>query len=828
MRIALSNFTGGEVSSSLSARYDLSRYKNSVQCMENFLPTVHGSVERRSGTKFLADLGSDIENDAVLFPFSFNVEQDQNFVLVMSNKKVCIANHEGLLPNIELESPWEVQDLPLLSFAQVGDIVYFAHNKYPLHKLLRKGSAPNYEWSIEQVALNTSLPAPEKPTVSFKGSSNGYKLRYKIVAVDEHGKQSLASISGETSAKHPSDWVVGDSATITWAAVAGAAEYNIYREEAGYYGFIGVAGGDAVVDPDAVNIMLGTVEGELVKYSASITRNVEIQDGVCGKNYDSTSSLSVVANAEQNAFTAEGKLFVWVTKTTNTKTWEYDSDKTCIPTTTTTSNSFWVMLSPEDIENPQGSYASYTTGDLGSDRTVPRGVVGPYTVTPVYAPGTKYSFADNNYEADIADTPKEDWDPFANGNNPGLVSFHQQRMVLAATPNSPQSFYMSRIGDFENFRKSRPLQEDDPVEYLIASGNIDSITWAASFGDLLLGTSGSEYKASGDGSSISATNINITAQSYWGSTNLFPIIIGNSIMHVQRHGARVRDLFYSLEKDGYAGNDLSIMAPHLFDGHTLRQWAYQQTPSSSIWIVRDDGVLLALTYMKEHDIWGWSRHITEGKVRSVVTVSGDNDDDIFMVVERAINGVTKFYLEKMASRWREVDGIETAFFVDCGLNIFNETPKDTITGLEHLEACRVSILADGSPIEEELVQNGTVTLPYSASVVTVGLAYTSKLSPMPIEGDLQTGTTLGQMRGIGQCTLRVQSTVGGKYGANMDELYDFPYVPTVWGDAVVPFSGDVDFIPGGGQATDTTLWLVQDRALPFTISAMVMNVDVQG
>ena len=46
---------------------------------------------------------------------------------------------------------------------------------------------------------------------------------------------------------------------------------------------------------------------------------------------------------------------------------------------------------------------------------------------------------------------------------------------------------------------------------------------------------------------------------------LAPIIIGNSILHVQRHGARVRDLFYSLEKDGYAGNDLSILAPHLFE-----------------------------------------------------------------------------------------------------------------------------------------------------------------------------------------------------------------------------------------------------------------------
>ena len=44
MRIALHNFTGGEVSPILAARYDLSRYGSSVQCMENMLPGLHGDV----------------------------------------------------------------------------------------------------------------------------------------------------------------------------------------------------------------------------------------------------------------------------------------------------------------------------------------------------------------------------------------------------------------------------------------------------------------------------------------------------------------------------------------------------------------------------------------------------------------------------------------------------------------------------------------------------------------------------------------------------------------------------------------------------------------
>ena len=243
---------------------------------------------------------------------------------------------------------------------------------------------------------------------------------------------------------------------------------------------------------------------------------------------------------------------------------------------------------------------------------------------------------DNNYEADTSDTPKEDWNPFADGNHPATVAFHQQRLVLGGTASSPQSFYLSRTGDFENFRKSRPLMDDDPVEYVLASGSIDAVQWVESFGDLLVGTSGAEYKATGEGGVITAKSVNITSQSYSGAApGLAPIIVGNSVLHVQRHGAHVRDLFYSLEKDGYAGNDLSVMAPHLFEGHSLVQWAYQQSPGSRVWIVRDDGVLLCLTYMKEHDISGFTRHVTDGEVLSVASVSGDNEDAVFFVVRRA-------------------------------------------------------------------------------------------------------------------------------------------------------------------------------------------------
>ena len=683
MRIALQNFSGGEIAPTLSARYDLARCRNCASCLENMLPGLHGDVARRPGTRFLAEL----EGPSVLLPFSFSAQPGQNFVLVFGERTLRIADADGLAPGLEaLSTPYAASHLHALSHAQAGDVVYLAHPAYPLHKLTRsdssqEGSSQPFAWRLSEVKFNASLPAPEGLAGVFSGNGGSYGLRYKVAAVDDKGRQSLPSPAVEIpGARHPSDWVQGNSVSLSWRPAPGAAEYNIYREEAGYYGFIGVA--------------------------------------------------------------------------------------------------------------------------------------------------SQPTFQDQNFEADIADTPREDWTPFANGNHPSVVAFHQQRLLLAATPRSPQAFFMSRSGDFENFQKSRPLQDDDPLEYQIASGTIDGIAWAASFGDLLLGASGGEYKVSGgDANAITPNNVSITAQSHWGSAGLAPIIIGNSILHVQRHGSRVRDLFYSLEKDGYAGNDLSILAPHLFEGHFLRQWAYQQSPGSTIWAVRDDGLLLALSYMKEHDIWGWSRQPTAGRVWSVACVPGEGADLLFMTVEREIGGRKRWFLELLAEVWPEGAPVAEAFFVDSGLTIRSLTPQSTVAGLGHLEGCELAVLADGSPVEGCIVKDGAITLPYPAKVVQAGLPYVAALSPLPLEGETAGGSTLGRLRSCGRSTMRLYRSVGGKYGPTREELHDLPFLPTQWGEPVAPFSGDLDFFPGSTPSSQASLWIVQDRPLPFRLLALMLDVD---
>lgn len=688
MKVSYTNFSGGEVSPSLATRYDLGKFKTSCRHVENFLPELHGPLTRRTGTRFLEDLGG----EAVLIPFEFSSDPTQNYVLIFQENRIRIAQKYGFVRReddtiLELESPYTAAQLYDISFAQSGDIVYLAHPMHALRKLVRSGHA---EWELRQVSLIPPIsgPDPETMAADFSSAGGSYTLRYKVCSVTEEGQVSAPSSIAIANAKHPSDWVVGDWASISWNPVEGAGFYNIYRQEAGIYGLVGVL--------------------------------------------------------------------------------------------------------EKDDTNAHGGY----------------------------------TFRDDRYTADQIDTPPNPDDPFIENNHPGLVAFHQQRLILASPRLRPQTWHASRTGSYEDFSKSKPLKDDDALEFTLASGRIDVIQWVAAFGDLLIGTAGGEYKAIGaDQGVITPKSLNIREQSYWGSTRLRPLIIGNSVLHVQRQGSRVRDLAYSLERDGYAGNDLSVLASHLFDNHTIRQWDYQQSPGSRIFCVRDDGMLLALTYMKEHDIWGWTRITTPGKFRSVCVNSGQMEDELYAVVEREIAGESRWYLERFVPRWFEGDGIENAFFVDSGLSYQGEAAITEARGLEHLEGCEVSILADGSPLPPQTVRDGRITLRTPARTIHVGLPYVSAMCPQTPEADTDEGATLGRQRTYGKSRIRVTGAVGGSYGPSRDELYDFPFSPAEYDDPMPIENGDRDLNANIGFSGEGKIWIVQDKPLPLTIVALVLEVN---
>ena len=195
-------------------------------------------------------------------------------------------------------------------------------------------------------------------------------------------------------------------------------------------------------------------------------------------------------------------------------------------------------------------------------------------------------------------------------------------------------------------------------------------------------TSGGEYVITGDQNKVlTPSSFAFSSQGSNGSSNVPPIAVANIALFVQEKGSVVRDLAYSFDVDGYQGNDLTILANHLFQKHSIVDWCFSIVPYSSAFCIRDDGKLLVMTYLRDQQVFAWAPQSSTGKYESTCSISEGNEDAVYFVINRTVNGQTVRYIERLSSRLFTSD--EDAFFVDSGLSYDGRNTSDrtmTITG----------------------------------------------------------------------------------------------------------------------------------------------------
>lgn len=263
------------------------------------------------------------------------------------------------------------------------------------------------------------------------------------------------------------------------------------------------------------------------------------------------------------------------------------------------------------------------------------------------------TFTDTNIVPDTSDTPPIQRNPFvATGDWPGCSTWHDGRQWFARTDKGPQTLWASQSANFKNMSVSEPTRDSDAITRTIASREVNEIRFLLSLNSLLVFTSGGEWKcwAGSQSDIITPANTNLKPQGYTGVAHVPPIVSGNSALFVTPSGRKVRDLAYDLGADSWAGKDVGILAGHLFEGVQIEEWAYARDPDSVVWCVRSDGVLLGFTYLKEHDVYAWSRHVTDGRVESVCAVQEKNETAIYLLVRRTVSGMEVRYVERLASR----------------------------------------------------------------------------------------------------------------------------------------------------------------------------------
>lgn len=807
------SFSSGEISPSLYARTDVSKYATGLRTCRNFKVQRHGGAANRAGTQFIAEV-KDSTKTVRLLKFVFNSSQTYllefgdlyirfyrlagqivvdpapaaynnatayvvgDLVELLGVYYYCIAATTGNPPPnatywyaltgdiYEIPTPYVEADLMALRYVQSGDVITITHPSYAPMQLSRTGHTA---WTLVEQAFTPTLAAPAGPG-AVNGTAGAVVYRYKVTAVAEESyEESLPTAMFSCTGGVPTTAAPN---VLTWTAVTGAAEYNVYREVipgSGSYGFIGIAGSN--------------------------------------------------------------------------------------------------------------------------------------------------SFNDNNITPDGTFAPPIDRNPFsAAGDYPTAVCYYQQRQVFGNTDNNPEIVHSSRSGNFSNFTITSPSQSDDAVSWTVAANKVQAVQHMIALGKLIVFTAEAEWAILGGADGVLRPGeVNPELQTENGCGLLPPIIINKSAIYVQARGSIVRDLTFSVDVDGYTGDDLTIFATHLFQYNDLVDWDYQKTPDSIVWIVRDDGTLLGLTYVKEHKVLGWHRHDTHlGFYENVCVVPEGDEDAVYVVVFRTINGAVKRYIERFASR--NFRDIIDAYFVDCGLSYdgWNTTATtmaasggvtwahtedltltasagyfvagdvgntitlyyyfdadgierasvqdsvtftiraytdpthvtvrsnktvptwaraaagtdwskgvDQLSGLDHLEGETVSILADGHVETPQVVVGGAITLPIPRSLIHVGL---------PIEADLETldidtadgAPLIDKYKNVETVDMTVESSRGVKIGPDEDHLEEWKQRELEdMGEPIQPFTGNITVNIESNWNSNGRLFIRQSDPLPLTVLAIV-------
>lgn len=454
-----------------------------------------------------------------------------------------------------------------------------------------------------------------------------------------------------------------------------------------------------------------------------------------------------------------------------------------------------------------------------------------------YIGGTEgLSLEDQNLTPDTSDGVQTGRNPFSGaGDYPRAVTFIEQRLGFASTFNNPQAVYLSQSANYENFGYASPAKANDAVTFRLRGRQVNVIHSMLGLKGLLLLTSAMEWLVTGGSNSdaITPSAIKIDPQGYRGSSKVQPIVVGNTVLFAQRSGGVVRDFSYQFADDAFVGKDLTILARHLFKGREIKAWAYAQSLYSIVWVVLDDGSLVSLTYIKEHEVWAWSRHESGAGAffEDVVTISEDGEDTPYFIVRRTIGGVQKRYIERMRSR--EFDDVVDAFFVDCGLT-YEGAPATVISGLDHLEGCDVVALSDGNVVSGLTVSDGSITLPHAASTVHVGLPYVSTLRTLDLDlGNIQgVGTVQGRKKSVSNVVLRVEQTRGIFIGhddldRDDDGMVEYKQRSTeAWGEATRVYTGDIEITPQWDWDDHGNVVIKQFDPLPMTILAVMPEITV--
>lgn len=660
------SFAGGEISPDMFGRIDDTKFQTGVARMKNFIAMPQGAADNRPGTEFVKEV-KDSTKKTRLIPFTYSTMQTMvlelgeyymrfhtdggtlntgfigfwnsvtayvlgDLVSTGGVKYQCIQANTNKTPATEptywypipsgvyqIATPYAEADLFDIHYVQSADVMTLVHPNYAPRELRRYAAT---DWRLEVISFGATIGTPTSVAVT---ANRGTGINITNITKANPGVFTLANDVKNKQLRE------GDSIYIT--GVVGMTQVNDR-----YY----------IVDTMPTNSTM-----RLVDYQTAVALD--------------TSSYS--------AYTSGGLVQVMT------------------PAADITNYYVVTALNPDHQQESVESAVVSVTNNLnvqGAYNTISWTAVSGVLRYNIYkrqnglygyiGQTSSTSFVDDNIAPDLSITPSIYDTVFSSaGNYPGAVSYFEQRKAFAGTTNEPQTLWMTRSPTENDMSYSIPTQDDDRIKVEVAVREASTIRHIVPLTQMLMLTNSSELRVSPINSDvITPSTISVRPQSYIGANNVQPEIVNNVVVYCADRGGHVRELGYSWQSQGFITGDLSLRSTHLFDNLELSDMCYAKSPQPILWFISSSGYMLGLTYVPEQQLGAWHWHETDGTFESCTAVAEGDEDRVYVVVKRTINGSTKRYVERLASR--QINALEDCIFVDSALTYSGtNTTSETVT-----------------------------------------------------------------------------------------------------------------------------------------------------
>jgi hypothetical protein len=394
---------------------------------------------------------------------------------------------------------------------------------------------------------------------------------------------------------------------------------------------------------------------------------------------------------------------------------------------------------------------------------------------------------------------------------PGAVCFHEGRLFFGGTGGIPDGLFASSLFQFFNFDvgDGSPI---DSIQVIIGAGDISNIRHLVSNNDLQIFTATTEFAILAPrGEGLTPANITIRKQTPYGCALVRPLPFDGATLFLQASQTAIREFLFTDTTQRYASTNLNVLAAHLLSNPYDMAVLYSGTERNEqyAFIMNDNGNVATFYSARSEQLAGWTTWDQGGAGSPLfkdVTVLGE---DVFFVSLR--DGV--YYLEKLGLRTDSIDGSET---------FTSETAKNNWVLPTRYANKTVSVLCDNYYLGDFPVDaSGNINVVENVLNITVGYNYTFTIKTLPVDLDLQTGSTIGLAKRIARVFVGLNSAASLSISGNRLLLRQ---VSDDVETAPNPVTGVYEFRLLGFQK-DAFVELTQDEPLPAVVLGMSMEIQ---